>query len=580
MAFRLQSAIAGFAKRTSEKMEKFDDTYFETLKNASSNLATEASSIRKERIAAARDYKNKGNILINDYGLTEAQVQALLSGGTDRYDTFIADVKSGAMRHIRAGETDPFNQKEFVKTLFTTQETPEGGTAPAFMSLDEQAQLYGKLRVPTTIDMDASTSALVAGTQRGIFKMDPATVRSALGDVATGAEQYEGPGFTPTGVSYTSPVLSAGDELALLQAEATRKATEADTALKQQRGNLITNQIKNANEATKLAKNVDTRAAAAESRLAELHPVALKEAQLNLNKLALDNTTQRLQIEAIQDSLKVFDTYGMEEAELANALVRAQIKDYGTFETAKALAYASKSNADAARQELVEMQNNPDDFTATDIANQQQKIDVLVDIALENAKLLGDQESDDIFSKVNLDTTFDRRVKNAAQSLDLGFTYTSFQDAISKLDKGQRPGFFNAVDLALKEMRTEYSAFAAGRSFIAAKVGTFNATLDAYANETTFAAPGPTTYGKSPVDFTPSIPLERPKKPRSDASEAEVEEFKRQVNAFEETLMLIAKGGEDRGAIVASAGDIIKIKTPSGRLQTYVWSPEGKWLGY
>ena len=42
--------------------------------------------------------------------------------------------------------------------------------------------------------------------------------------------------------------------------------------------------------------------------------------------------------------------------------------------------------------------------------------------------------------------------------------------------------------------------------------------------------------------------------------------------------MLIAKGGTDK--IVAGAGDIIKIKTPSGRLQTYVWSPEGKWLGY
>ena len=65
MAFRLQSAIAGFAKRTTEKMEKFDDTYFETLKNTSANLANEASTIRKDRVTAARDYRNKGNILIN-----------------------------------------------------------------------------------------------------------------------------------------------------------------------------------------------------------------------------------------------------------------------------------------------------------------------------------------------------------------------------------------------------------------------------------------------------------------------------------------------------------------------------------
>tara|TARA_Y100001937_G_C7120316_1_gene332221 strand:+ start:455 stop:2194 length:1740 start_codon:yes stop_codon:yes gene_type:complete len=579
MAFRLQSAIAGAAKKFSERMEKFDDTYADTLKNSAANLAKEAAAIRKERMAAVRDYQNKGNILINDYGLSEAQVQSLLSGGTSRYDQFIKDVQSGAMQHVRAGNPiTEFNSRDFAKTLFSSQPTEEGGTQSTFMSLDEQAQMYGQLTVPSSIDMAGETASIVAGTQRGIFKMDPQTVRAALGDVATGAEVYEGPGFTPTGISYTSPALSAEQQLGFETSAAKLADIEAQTDLREQQGKLITNQITNANEATKLAKNVDQRAAAAEERLAALHPAALRAAQLNLNKLSLDNTTQRLQIEAIQDSLAVFDKFGMEEAELANALVRARIKDFGTFETAKALAYASKSNADAARTVLTDMQNNPDDFSAEDIANQQKKVETLVDIALENAKLMGNEDNENIFSKVNLDTSFDRRVKNAAQSLDLGFTYTSFTDAISKLDKGQRPGFFNAVDLALQEMRTEYSAFDAGRAFIAAKVTTFNAALNAYANDTTFSAPGPNTYGKSPIDFTPSIPLERPKKPRPDASADAVDEFKRQVNVFEETLMNIAKGGTDK--IVASAGDIIKIKTPSGRLQTYVWSPEGKWLGY
>ena len=88
MAFRLQSAIAGGAKKLSERMKAFDENYYETIKNTTNDLAKEASDIRKERMKAVINYSEKANVLQSDYGLTDGQVQELLRGGLGRYDQF------------------------------------------------------------------------------------------------------------------------------------------------------------------------------------------------------------------------------------------------------------------------------------------------------------------------------------------------------------------------------------------------------------------------------------------------------------------------------------------------------------
>ena len=63
MAFRLQSAIAGAGKKLSEKMTAFDENYYETIKNTTSDLAKEAGQIRKDRMKAVIDYSEKDEFL-------------------------------------------------------------------------------------------------------------------------------------------------------------------------------------------------------------------------------------------------------------------------------------------------------------------------------------------------------------------------------------------------------------------------------------------------------------------------------------------------------------------------------------
>ena len=388
MAFRLQSAIAGSAKRLSEKMTAFDENYADTLKNSAANLAKEAANIRKERMVAVRDYKSKGQILMDDFDLNEAQVASLLQGGTDRYDKFLADVESGAMQHVRAGnDIKDFNQSAYIQnTLFSTQPTKEGGTAPTYMSLDEQADLYGKLTVPSTIDLGAEAASVVAGTQRGIFKMDPQTVRSALGDVGTGAEQYVGPGFTPTGISYTSPALSAAQQIAFEQAVAQKEATDVSTDLSREK---ITTVIQNrtlAGDESRRAERLLAVKERADARAAALEPLErerlIAQTDAILQNIANDELTGEILALQIETDMET----GLEKAQLSNQLLQAKIISEGTVADAEALWATSVAAVDAQKVELAELEAAGAD--AETLEAQQAVIDAAQTIADENWNLV------------------------------------------------------------------------------------------------------------------------------------------------------------------------------------------------
>lgn len=566
MAFRLQSAIAGFAKRTSEKMEKFDDTYFETLKNTSANLANEASTIRKDRVTAARDYRNKGNILINDFGLTEAQVQALLSGGTDRYDKFMEDVQSGAMQHVRAGKTEPFDQRDFVKTLFTTQETPEGGTAPTFMSLDEQAQLYGKLSVPTTIDMDASTSALVAGTQRGIFKMDPATVRSALGDVATGAERYEGPGFTPTGVSYTSPALTAGQLIQFEQAVASKEATDVTTDLSREKMTSVIQARQLASKEDARSERLLTIQERAEARAAALEPYERERIIAQTDAIYQNIANDELTGEVLALQIERDMETGLEKARLTNEYLQAQIISEGTVKDAEALWATSVAAVDVQEIKLAELQAKGASDEA--IAAQQAVVDAAATIADDNWKLVVSDNTAELFSKVNLDASFSRRIKQAALGFNVDLKFSSFNEAIEKFGKGQLPAFLTATDSAINQIASEYKDQSRAKRFVRTQLDTLNQQLTAYGAQTNRFNEGATASNlkntKKPIDFG-ELGLVRP-----------VEKEDRP--AFEAALDAAAR--DENNNVIARPGDIIRVKTANGGERIYMWGVANDWIGY
>lgn len=561
MAFRLQSAIAGAGKKLSEKMTAFDENYAETLKNTASNLAQEAANIRKERMIAVRDYKSKGQILIDDYGLSEAQVASLLQGGTDRYDKFLADVESGAMQHVRSGnKIDTFNQSDYIQnTLFSTQATPEGGTQPTYMSLDEQAALYGKLAVPSTIDMGGQVASVVAGTQRGIFKMDPETVRSALGDVATGAERYEGPGFTPTGVSYTSPALSAAQQVAYETAIATKKKTEADTRVSEQR-------IKSMAAETGFARDANKRANAAENRLIQLFPVEKEKLEASIDSILQDTANKELTAEKVALEIETMQATGLESAQLANRLLQAKIIDTARYDDIEQLWLGSiqaVDNLKMKRAEAERLGESQEALTALDA-----QIDSAQAIADENWKLvkLDANKASNLFSKVNLPNSYNAAIKQAALGFNVELKFSSFDEAVQKFGKGQLPAWLTSADKALKEMQISYGDYPEGSNFITGKMRTLGSQISAYATQTDFNKDVPINYTKKkPIDF-------------GTAQNLVVATKKEDRPAFLQKLDSLAR--HPNGDIKARPGDIIRVPMKNGGQKVFIFGVDNKWIGY
>jgi hypothetical protein len=566
MAFRLQSAIAGASKKLSEKMTAFDENYAETLKNTASNLAQEAANIRKERMIAVRDYKSKGQILIDDYGLSEAQVASLLQGGTDRYDKFLADVESGAMQHVRSGEKiETFKPKEYIQnTLFSTQPTAEGGTQPTYMSLDEQASLYGKLTVPSTIDMGGQVASVVAGTQRGIFKMDPETVRSALGDVATGAERYEGPGFTPTGISYTSPALSAAQQVAYETAIAQKEkvetdvtATETSIAAQIQRMGLDSDASRRAERQLQIAE-------AAERRAASLAPLEKQRLEATVDNIYQNIANNELSAEVLALQIERDMETGLEKAQLTNQLLQAQIASEGRVKDAEELWATSVAAVDVQKVKLAELE--ADGATPETIAAQQAVVDAAQTIADENWNLVVSDNAEELFSKVNLDTSFNRRIKQAALGFNVDLKFSSFNEAIEKFGKGQLPAFLTATDAAIGQIASEYKTHERARQFVRTQQATLNQQLTAYSAQTDFAKATPENLedDKKPVEFGP-LGLTYPVNKKDRA-------------AFEAALDAAAR--DQNNNVIARPGDIIRVKTEDGGEKIFMWGVANDWIGY
>ena len=566
MAFRLQSAIAGAGKKLSEKMTAFDENYAETLKNTASNLAEEAANIRKERMIAVRDYKTKGQILMDDYGLSEAQVASLLQGGTDRYDKFLADVESGAMQHVRSGAKTAFDQNDYIQnTLFSTQPTTEGGTQPTYMSLDEQASLYGKLAVPSTIDMGGQVASVVAGTQRGIFKVDADTVRSALGDVATGAERYEGPGFAPTGISYTSPALSAAQQIAFETAVAQKEATDVSTDLNRER---ITTVIQNralAGDESRRAERLLVIKERAEARAAALEPLErerlIAQTDAILQNIANDELTAEILALQIETDMET----GLEKAQLSNQLLQAKIISEGTVADAKELWATSVAAVDVQKVKLAELEAAGAASEA--IAAQQAVVDAAQTIADENWKLVLGEDKAELFSKVNLDTSFNRRIKQAALGFNVDLKFSSFNEAIEKFGKGQLPAFLTATDAAIGQIASEYKDYDRAKKFVRTQLATLNQQLTAYGAQTDFnvgATPQHLRNNKKPIDFG-QFSLTYPVNKNDRA-------------AFEAALDAAAR--DQNNNVIARPGDIIRVKTENGGEKIYMWGVANDWIGY
>ena len=479
MAFRLQSAIAGGAKKLSERMKAFDENYYETIKNTTNDLAKEASDIRKERMKAVINYSEKASILQSDYGLTDGQVQELLRGGLGRYDQFVTamnNAEAKAATALPAGAAGPlpeFDRAKAAQAMFNMDKIDEN----AVLTVAEQGQAYAAKLFPSSFDLEATSQAAATGIQRGFLKVDAADIapklRSAIGDLADeDIRQLGSTGITIEGLG----TLQVSELTALKQQIAQLESTLAGTAQAKAQTRLVEQNIISAASATKIAE-------AAEARTAELFPVVKNNEQLKGREIATNITKNRLSADKFREEIEILQSTGMEAAELAIELTRAQIVNEGNFDSVEELFAGTVSLRDKAAAKLAALKADPDKEGSTELAQAEALVAMYDDAVIKNAELYGNNISNDILSKVNLDTAFEKTLKQAAAGLDIGAIYGNFDDALATFDTTQLPEYFAAVNFAIEDMRKRFGTLPAGANFVSSRENILARQVGAYANK-------------------------------------------------------------------------------------------------
>ena len=125
MGFRLSSAIAGFATRTSENLDELQNKADDIAKTAAARYADEAIQVRKERMKSRQEYLDAATMLQNNFNLSNNQVESILSGGVANKDLFIQKMKDIEDQQFAAGKstgqdmnTWKFNNNAAISEIF------------------------------------------------------------------------------------------------------------------------------------------------------------------------------------------------------------------------------------------------------------------------------------------------------------------------------------------------------------------------------------------------------------------------------------------------------------------------------
>ena len=463
-------------------MQAFDENYYETIKNTTADLAKEAGQIRKDRMKAVINYSEKAGILQSDYGLTDGQVQELLRGGLGRFDQFVtamnnAEAKAAtALPPGAAGPLPAFDRAKAAQALFNIDNINED----AILTVAEQGQAYAAKMFPASFDLEATSQAAATGIQRGVFKVDAADIapklRSAIGDLADeDIRQLGSTGITIEGLG----TLQVSELTALKQQIAALESTLVGTEQARKQTNLIEENILTAQSARNIAEST-------EKRTAELFPIVKRNEQLKAREIATGITSNRLSADKLREEIAILQETGMDAAELALELTRQQIitsERQGAFDSVEKLFAGTVSLRDDAAAKVAELEADPTKAGSTELAQAQAVLSMYEDAVLKNTELYGNNISDDILSKVNLDSAFEKTLKQAAGGLDIGAIYGNFDDTLATFDTTQLPEYFAAVDFAIGDMRKRFGTLKAGADFVSSRESILARQIDAYARK-------------------------------------------------------------------------------------------------
>ena len=557
MAFRLQSAIAGGAKRLSEKMEKFDENYAETLKNTSADLRAEVKQIVKDRTAFTREYQKYGQRL-RDLGLSDGQIQTVLQSGVDRYQEFVDALNNQQQIHVLSKQPGEFDRKAAAQAMFQGTETGD------ILSFDDQAAAFGAAQVPSTLDLEGTAASVAAGTQFGIFKADPSDVRAAFGDIGSGIQQ--GPVMSDTGLTIPGLGAMTADEIV-----AARRAQA---------------ELEDLQETTK-GRKATTRLAAANAQAAEITNQQLPQqlraeldgtyASTALREMQTRGVEQDISIaileqEKLREELVNYQKYGAKEKELALDLLEAKIRNANSPADLEQLMAIYMQDADTLTQEAMAMEDGPEKIGKLEQAGM---LRIRVG-GIQNAITDMDSTSSSATLK-NPETRFNAALKVNLQNQNI----TGEFDTVTNLYKydltDKRPAYITGYSNTVDQFRGLY----ASSSPMGLRAATeYQQQLGNQINSWAQTAGQFDTVGGSESKFILEdfITGDQPK--RTEITNARIKEGATvPTKNFDFGLQdstTISKLGKS-GALMA--GDIVRYKMPnSDQIITAIFGSDGEWI--
>lgn len=231
MGFRLQSALAGAATSLSGKLKALEEETNELVKTEAGRVAQDLKENRKARTAAKLDYGKAARKLQN-YGLSDGQIEAVLAGGVEGAAQFEQSLQSKATSAALAGKQ--FNQDAVIGELITQ-------TNPEFAARDiaEQEEAYAAMFAPATVtplgESVSTISAGIAGMAKGPAPTEYITSQLEAARQAAGGErpeEFTGRTFgTDTGFQFTPELVTPQNLIELQKAQAEIKSIDASTGL-------------------------------------------------------------------------------------------------------------------------------------------------------------------------------------------------------------------------------------------------------------------------------------------------------------------------------------------------------------
>ncbi len=231
MGFRLQSALAGAATNLSSRLKALEEETNELVKTEAGRVAQDLKENRKARTAAKLDYGKAARKLQN-YGLSDGQIEAVLAGGVEGATQFEQSLQSKATSAALAGKQ--FNQDAVIGELISQ-------TNPEFAARDiaEQEEAYAAMFAPATVtplgESVSTISAGIAGMAKGPAPTEYITSQLEAARQAAGGErpeEFTGRAFgTDTGFQFTPELVTPENLLELQKVQAETKRINAVTGL-------------------------------------------------------------------------------------------------------------------------------------------------------------------------------------------------------------------------------------------------------------------------------------------------------------------------------------------------------------